>query len=269
MIIPLREGASQEAIHGHETFLSDLPVARNIRLIRNVTAPSLTVYTPEPSAATRTGVILCPGGSFHTLPHWDDPEINGIARRLTEHGLTVFVLRYRLAPTPRTDEEFMRLASASAIMDAVKAQSRVTRDDPFQALRIIRERASTWGLDPERVGMMGFSAGGLLTTCAATGYDAATRPAFAAPIYGTAFDEYTVPTDAPPLFIAFASDDEGIGVVPRCLGLYSAWQTAGHPVEMHVYAQGGHGFAAAPPELPCGTWMDRYLHWLRSLGFLS
>ncbi|MEU8251052.1 hypothetical protein [Nonomuraea sp. NPDC048916] len=78
-----------------------------------------------------------------------------------------------------------------------------------------------------------------------------------------------MPPDAPPLFIAFASDDEGIGVVPGNLALYAAWQAAGHPVEMHVYAQGGHAFAAAPPDLPCGTWMDRYVDWLRSLGLLG
>ncbi|WP_336204355.1 alpha/beta hydrolase [Nonomuraea sp. LPB2021202275-12-8] len=79
-------------------------------------------------------------------------------------------------------------------MDAVKAQSRVARDDGLQALRAVRERASAWGVDPGRVGMTGFSAGGLLTIHAATGYDAATRPAFAAPIYGGVFDEYTVPS---------------------------------------------------------------------------
>ncbi|MEU8251051.1 hypothetical protein [Nonomuraea sp. NPDC048916] len=154
-IIPLWEDSTQEAIHGHETFLQEIPAARNVRLIRNVTAPSLTVYTPDPSVAARTGVILCPGGSFHTLPHWEDLEINGVAGRLAGHGLTVFVLRYRLAPTPRADEEFMRLASSSPIMDAVKAQSRVARDDAFQALRVVRERASAWGVDPGRVGMTG------------------------------------------------------------------------------------------------------------------
>jgi acetyl esterase/lipase len=265
---PLREGASQEALLGHETFLLEITKAGKLRMIRNVRAPSLTVHTPDPSVATGTGVILCPGGSFATLPHWDDPEIDGVVRRLTEPGLTVFVLRYRLMPTPRDDGAFGRMAM-NGIMDAIKTQARVAKEDALLAMRVVRERAATWGVDPRRIGITGFSAGGLLATVTATGYDADTRPDFAASIYGPSFDPYTVPPDAPPLFIAFASDDVGEGVVSSCLALYAAWHAAGRSAEMHVYATGGHRFAADPPGPPGSAWTDRYLDWLGHAGFLG
>ncbi|MFI7127132.1 alpha/beta hydrolase [Nonomuraea sp. NPDC050153] len=267
-LIPLWEGASQEALLGHETFLPEITTTGKLRLIRNVRAPSLTVHTPDPSVATGTGVILCPGGSFATLPHWDDPEIDGIVRRLTEPGLTVFLLRYHLMPTPRDDGEFVR-AIMSGTMDPIKAHARVAENDAFLAMRVVRERAASWAVDPWRVGIMGFSAGGLLTIVAATGYDADTRPDFAAPIYGTCFDPYTVPPDAPPLFVSFAGDDVGEGVVSSGLALYTAWHEAGRPAELHAYAEGGHRFASAPPGLPSSAWTDRFLDWLGHAGFLG
>lgn len=118
-------------------------------------------------------------------------------------------------------------------------------------------------LGPEAHGRDGLLSGRLLTVKAATGYDASTHPDFAAPIYAAVFDAYTGPEDAPPLIIAFASDDVGITVVPGALALYAAWQSAGRPVEMHAYAEGGHTFAAAEPDLPSGYWMSHFAAWLR------
>ncbi|GAA2432397.1 alpha/beta hydrolase [Actinomadura vinacea] len=265
-IVPLGDEHPEHiSAYGQETVVPEIGDAENIRLTRNVTVPSLTVHAPDPSVATGTGVIVCPGGSFTTLTHGTGSEI---ANRLTEHGLTVFVLRYRLLPTPREDEEFLGTWASNVNMDAIESQSRVAKDDAFRAVRVVRERASAWGVDPARVGMLGFSSGGLLTIGAATGRDAAGRPDFAAPIYAPVFDDYAVPADAPPLFVAFASDDEGMTVVPANLALYDAWRAADRSVEMHVYAEGGHAFVWRKRGLPCDTWMDRYLEWLRSQGFL-
>ncbi|MFI9839557.1 alpha/beta hydrolase [Nonomuraea sp. NPDC051941] len=152
-------------------------------------------------------------------------------------------------------------------MDAIKTYARVAKDDALLAMRVVRERAATWGVDPRRIGIMGFSAGGLLTTVTATGYDADTRPGFAAAIYGTSFEPYTVPPDAPPLFIAFAGDDVGEGVVSSGLALYAAWHAAGHPAEMHVYATGGHRFAGAPPGPPSSSWTGPVSRLARPGGF--
>src|SRR6266702_606686 len=109
-----------------------------------------------------------------------------------------------------------------------------------QAMKVVRQPASQWGLAPARIGMIGFSAGGRVTVGVALEHDAESRPNFAAPIYGALWEDLAVPADAPPLFIALANDDE-LAVDPG-IALYCAWRAAGHPVELHIYAQGGHGF---------------------------
>jgi acetyl esterase/lipase len=267
-IIPLWDdpvAPAQESPYGQETILREVADAKNVRTIRNVAVPSLSIHVPEPSAATGAGVIVCPGGSFATLTQGTGADI---ADRLAGHGLTAFVLRYRLLPTPRDDEEFVRGWQSHFSMDALRSQSRIATADALRAVHVVRERAASWGVDPNRLGMLGFSAGGLLSIGAATGYDAADRPDFAAPIYGPVFDDYAVPADAPPLFIAFATDDEAATVVPANLALYDSWRSAGRSVEMHVYAEGGHAFGWRHRDLPCDTWMDRYLEWLGAMGFL-
>ncbi|MEU6037253.1 alpha/beta hydrolase [Actinomadura sp. NPDC047616] len=258
MIIPLWQ-EPHEASHGQETVVPEIGGAKDVRLVRNVTVPSLTVHAPAPSTATGTGVIVCPGGSFATLTHGTG---TAVATRLAEHGLTAFVLRYRLLPTPEDDDEFLHSWSTAVSMEALEAQSRIAKADALDAVRVVREQSSTWDID--RIGIMGFSAGGLLTVHAATGYSPESRPDFAVPVYAAVFDDYTVPADAPPLFLAFASDDEGPNVVESNLSLYSAWRAAGRSVEMHVYAEGGHSFGWRLRGLPCDTWLDRCLDWLHS-----
>ena len=113
---------------------------------------------------------------------------------------------------------------------------------------------------------MGFSAGGRVTAGVALEHDAQSRPDFAAPIYGALWEDITVPADAPPLFMALANDDE-LAVEPG-LALYSAWRAAGHPVELHIYAQGGHGFGMRKQGLPADHWIDRFGEWLQVQGFV-
>ena len=109
-----------------------------------------------------------------------------------------------------------------------------------QAMKVVRQPASQWGLAPARIGMIGFSAGGRVTVGVALEHDAESRPNFAAPIYGALWEDLAVPADAPPLFIALANDDE-LAVDPG-VALYCAWRAPGQSVELHIYAQGGHGF---------------------------
>ncbi|WP_329405770.1 alpha/beta hydrolase [Nocardia vinacea] len=246
------------APYGQLTVIPEVQGHRNLRVIRNVTRPALTVHRPDPTRATGTAVIVCPGGSFMTLTHTGSQ----IAEQLAGQGITAFVLRYRLLPTPIPDEEF--LGHWGHDMEEIKTHSRVAVTDAKLAVRIVRERAAEENLDPHRIGILGFSAGGLLTLAAATDYDTATRPDFAAPIYPAIWHDYRVPPDAPPLFLCFAADDQGENVVEENLALHRNWLAAGHSVEMHVYDRGGHGFAEGPQGLPCDTWLDRYLDWLRS-----
>ncbi|RDI53299.1 alpha/beta hydrolase [Nocardia mexicana] len=249
--------------YGQHTVVPEIQGRRNLGMIRNVTRPALVVHRPAAARATGTGVIVCPGGSFATLT--DTGTV--IAKQLAAQGITAFVLRYRVLPTPVRDEDFLRQWATVATMADIEAQSHVAVADGSQAVRLVREQAARWRLDPERIGILGTSAGGLVTLAAATGYDPRSRPDFAAPIYPATWHEYRVPDDAPPLFLCLAADDEGDGVLEGNLALHRNWLAAGRPVEMHVYERGGHGFAEGPRGLPCDTWLDRFLDWLRMHEF--
>jgi acetyl esterase/lipase len=131
--------------------------------------------------------------------------------------------------------------------------------DGLQAIKVVREHAGDWGIKPDRIGIMGFSSGGVVATGVATEHDAASRPNFAASLYGPVLGSVKVPKDAPPVFICCASDDPL--VPPRdSIRLYSAWNAAGKSAELHIYAKGGHGFGGQG--LPSDTWIDRFGDWL-------
>jgi acetyl esterase/lipase len=240
----------------------------DIRIVRNVSRPTLTVFLPDPAIATGTGVIVCPGGAFHFLAI--DHEGYAVAEWLTARGIAAFVLKYRVQPTAPDDTVFaqelaarmsgdpaVRRESMRAIMQQIGAMGAA---DAEQAIKLVRTHAADWGVDPARIGLMGFSAGARITTTLALHYTAETRPSFAAPIYGGLWQEIQPQADAPPLFIALTSDDAM--AVEGALPLYSAWRTAGHPVEMHIYAAGGHGFGLRKQGLPVDSWIERFGEWL-------
>lgn len=242
------------------------PRWENSRLVRNVSQPTLTVFLPDQEVANGTGIVVCPGGAFHFL--MVDKEGTEVAAWLNARGVAVFVLRYRVFPTADDDAEFLRIAEdplpRRANMDRVWAHSVA---DGLQAIRTVRAQADRFGVDPGRLGMMGFSAGGAVTAGAASGYtDAASRPSFAAPIYAV-WREQSVPADAPPLFLAHASDDPLVSPL-ESVKLYTAWQQAGRRAELHLYVAGGHGFALWPQGLPADTWIDCFWAWLHAEGFV-
>jgi acetyl esterase/lipase len=135
-------------------------------------------------------------------------------------------------------------------------------------MKVVRGRGAEWGIDSDRIGIMGFSAGARVTAGVVHEYDAESRPNFAAPIYGALWEEINVPADAPPLFIAVANDDELVGVGPS-VALYTAWRAAHHPVELLIYAQGGHGFGMRKQDLPVDHWIDCFGEWLQVQGFMG
>jgi acetyl esterase/lipase len=235
------------------------------RLVRNISRPTLTVYLPDPAIATGTAVISCPGGAFHFL--MIDKEGTEVARWLNALGVAVFVLKYRVYPTSDSDEEFLQIAENMEphVPNMRKVWPMVVADG-LQAVRAVRQNAARYGLSPERIGIMGFSAGGFVTAGTATEYDAESRPSFAAPIYAV-WQQRPVPADAPPLFLVTAGDDPLVDA-QNSIALYSAWKAAGHRAELHVYAEGGHGFALNPQGLPVDTWTDRFWDWLRAEGFV-
>lgn len=228
-----------------------------LRRVSNVTRPTLQIFLPDSSVANGTGIVICPGGGFTHLSI--ESEGTEVARYLNTIGVAGFVLKYRVARTGDPDEKAGAAGRRKEAMAFGVA-------DTAQAMRVARAHAAEWHIAPDRLGLMGFSAGGYTTASVALQHDGDTRPAFAAPIYPAAPEDLTVPADAPPLFLLQANDDRLIGNTIR---LYTAWKSANIPVEMHVYARGGHGFGMRKQNLPSDTWYERFRDWLASQSLLK
>lgn len=234
--------------------------------VSNIHFPTLTVYLPPKDKATGVGIIVCPGGGHRNLVM--QKEGYDIAGWLSARGIAAFVIKNRLAnddatpagtPQPYTVER-------DALADAQRA------------IRLVRSRASEWGIDPTKVGIMGFSAGGELTGCAAMHPDAGNpnaadpidrldaRPAFQGLIYPGQSQKIKPVKGAPPAFLCCGADDrpdisEGVAKV------YLLFKQAGVPVEMHIYAGIGHGFGLRPG--PSVGWPDRFREWLVNQKFID
>lgn len=268
-VIPLWPGPAPGSEDWTHTEQDGLNRWDGFRLTRNVTTPTLTVFRPDPARANGTAMIVAPGGGFHFLSM--ETEGTMMARWLADQGVTAFVLKYRLVPTEADDEAFwaqvVRLFSGDRSAQASMAQVQpLAIEDGRQAVRLVRQQAATWGIDPHRIGLMGFSAGGMVTTGVALAHEVDSRPDFIAPIYGAPFEAFTVPADAPPMFALVASDDPLLAT--QCVTLYQAWKAAGKDAELHVYAKGGHGFGLKKQNLPVDTWPDRLGDWMRTQGWI-
>ncbi|WP_295925666.1 alpha/beta hydrolase [uncultured Xanthomonas sp.] len=243
-------------------------------LIYDVSVPTLELYRPAPGRANGTAMIVAPGGGFVALGYTYGGT--DVARALASHGITAFVLKYR---TIRSGNGPMRMPAVHLKeMDLVIARANSGTpvemppfagephaiEDGARALAIVRQRAGEWGIDPKRIGFIGFSSGAYLAVDLAVG-SKASRPDFVALIYGGL--RTPVPADAPPAFIAGASDDEYQPHDP--ILLYSAWRKAGAAAEMHLYEHGGHGFDLRPKGTPSDHWFDEFIWWMQAHGLLD
>jgi acetyl esterase/lipase len=242
----------------------------NTQVVTNVSQPTLTVYAPAAGTANGTAVIIAPGGAFHALSI--NSEGRDVARWLNARGVTAFVLKYRLVPTGEdgVKEVMTKLSNLKKLDEDNAALVPLAIADGLAAVAYVRKHAADFGVAPTRVGFMGFSAGGTVTAAVATQYTAESRPDFAAPIYAYlgALKDVAVPKDAPPLFVAAATDDQ-LGLAPDSVTLYGKWLAAAKPVELHMYSKGGHGFGMRKQNLPSDTWIDRFGEWLQVQGLLK
>jgi len=232
-------------------------------VVSNINSPSITLYIPAAGKATGAAVVVMPGGGHVEL--WIDHEGYRVAEWLSDHGVAAFVLKYRLAHAPGSTYTI----EGDELHDAQRA------------IRLIRSRAVEWGVDPNRIGVMGFSAGGELAALAATRSDAgnaaapdpidrqSSKLAFQALIYPGLPKNMPISKDTPPAFLACGADDrpnisEG---VPE---LYLAMKRAGASAELHVFGGVGHGFGMRSTNIGNMTmWPDLFYGWLGTSGFLK
>lgn len=260
---PLPQAKAQESWHSQY----------GSRFVRNVTVATLTPFLPDASNASGAAVIVAPGGGFRTLSM--DNEGWDVAKALAKQGIAAFVLKYRLNQTPADmaafEQEMAQMFSGTARRpprpDPAEMATRLAPqlEDSNAAFALIRKRATEWKVDPDRIGMIGFSAGAMLTIATTlVGKDA--KPAFIANIYGP-LAEVKVPADAPPLFVALAADDPFFA--NGDFGLVKNWQLAKKPVEFHFYEQGGHGFGMYPKDTTSTGWFNAFSSWLKMHGMMQ
>jgi dienelactone hydrolase len=238
---------------------------------RNVTEAVLIPVLPPAGKATGAGVVVAPGGAFRTLAM--DSEGYVIAKWLADHGIAAFVLKYRLVPTAPNPSQFIR--EFSEVMKGAPAGPGERRkvpipqfaiDDGIAAVRLVRTRAKEFGVDPARVGMMGFSAGAVTTIRVALQANPDSMPAFIAPVYPS-MDPVQAPEAAPPMFAVMATDDGLYG--RQGYGLIESWAQTGKKVEFHAFQRGGHGFGGGKPGTTSDGWLELFRRWLDMNGFLG
>ena len=225
-------------------------------VVMNVVKPTLTAYLPEHSRATGAGVIIAPGGAFVALA--TSLEGTELARWLQQRGVAAFLLKYRTVEkkTDGIPQMDMDTAGRYGIADGI------------QALKVVRAHAPALGLDRNRIGMIGFSAGAMVTSAAMLQRDPVYRPSFAALIYGAPFGKMpAIPAGLPPVFMAWAKDDP-VALAP-VVKFHDALVAAHEPPETHVYTKGGHGFGMKKQGTDSHHWIDDYELWLRARGVMS
>ena len=251
------------------------------RVVRNVTQPTLTPVLPPLEKRSGAAVIVVPGGGYTLL----QMDIEGwtMAHWLADHGIAAFVLKYRLRQTPPDEDEFtaalnQEIAGQNGSTPAPPdLDAPVAIEDTIAAVRSIRGDSAKWGIDPSRVGMIGFSAGAMTVMGAVIKAAPADLPNFFGYIYGPmdarsissqygVEGSFTVPANAPPIFAALAMNDPAFG--GKGFALVDSWNKAGRPVELHAYQRGGHAFGVGLPGTTSTMVMPEFLAWMQSNGFI-
>lgn len=245
-------------------------------MARNITKATLTPFLPKPGTANGAAVIVAPGGGFRWLSMGNEGW--EVAQALADKGIAAFVLKYRLYPTAESLDSFSAWmnrprTTTSANSDTLKTATPSLPPeidlsnqlaDAEAAYTMILKRAKEWGVDTNRIGMIGFSAGAGLTMYS-TLHSKTMKLAFIGPIYG-GMGPVEVPKYAPPMFNVIASDDF---LFRGQFGVIDSWYKAGIPVEFHLYQNGGHGFGLGNPNRTSNRWFDAFIYWLQVNGFLK
>jgi acetyl esterase/lipase len=229
---------------------------------QNIVRPVLLYYPAERSSAVGTAMIVAPGGGFRTLMM--SYEGVDVAKRLNQMGVDAFVLKYRTTYVG-PDAPATGRGPAATGPQAGQNVREMAGADGQQAVRLVRQRAAEFGVLPNRIGIIGYSAGGEVVLSTVYGPTEG-RPDFAAPIYAAGANSNPPPAGAPPLFIAVAGDDQTVGF-QGSIDLFAAWRKAGVPAELYVFQTGAHGFVKKGGG--ADHYLDRLEEWLRLNGWLA
>ena len=270
-VIQLYNGKPSGSEHWNWEENDDSKNMFNTRVVYNVVQPTLTAYIPAASVANGTAVIIAPGGAFHTLSI--ESEGIDVAKWLNAKGVAAFVLKYRLVHSVTDDpvaELMQKMGDFKKLDQENDSVVTMAIADGLKAIEYVRTHAAEYNINPKRIGIMGFSAGGTVTMGTVFNYTTGSRPDFAAPVYAytNALKNQTIPADAPPLFICAASDDQ-LGMATMSSNLYTAWINAKKEAELHMYLKGGHGFGMRKQGFPTDTWIERFGDWLGLRGLLA
>ncbi len=266
-VIPLPQSipANSEAIRVEESVIIASP---NKRIVYNVVKPSL-LYYPAKNNISGTSVIIAPGGALQIISI--DNEGVEVAKYLNDHGVDAFVLKYSLVRTVNNaftelNENFFKTEDKRDSM--ISTIIPYAMKDGLAAISHVRKNAAEYGLNPDRIGFMGFSAGGTVALSVVYNCNEENRPNFIAPIYSWIGEiEGKVPQEKTPAFIVVANDDH-LNLVPQSIKTFDRWKAANQSVELLVYSRGGHGFGADKNYNPADGWMQSFIDWLGGEGFL-
>lgn len=264
-----------------ETEITDL--FGNERYIMNVVDPTLTVYRPVESRNTGAAMVVCPGGGYRMLSI--DSEGTNVAQWLASHGITAFVLRYRLVNTGDSPDEIkaniMNMftavegsgdaqVKAREKMNLVAKESDMVRkmagDDGRKAIEYVRKNADKYGIDPEKIGIIGFSAGSGVCLEVCFNHTDASRPNLVAPIYGGR-EESQPPVDAAPLFACSPQYDVSPGQTG--FNLYKLWCDNNLPAEIHYFTDCRHGYGLKYDGASVNIWIELLYNFMKSVKFID
>ena len=264
------EGPPDKAIvHSQAEKIENRDIGQNEfglnRAVFNVGRPSFQVFRAPDNGTLSPAVLIFPGGGFQRLAI--DKEGYDVARMLNSAGVTAVVVKYRTRPAEAQ-------ATSPEVLDAIMSDGR-------QAVRIVRRRAAEWGIDPQKIGVMGFSAGGRLSITISTTFDTgkadaadplqriSSRPDFAGLVYPGVPDDINsaVTAGTPPIFLINGGEDE-VTPAAKSVSLFQALRQAGVRAELHIFTLGGHGFGLGGPGEAVASWPGRFIDWLREIGML-
>ncbi len=246
---------------GEKTYFSKL---WSTEVVTNVSIPTMQVFRPE--NPNGTSVIVAPGGGLYALSI--NSEGNSVAQWLNEKGITAFVLKYRLVPT---GEDGVQEITDDATKNLERMVNRVNQVIPYSiadglaAVKYVRENATKFNIATNKIGFMGFSAGGAVTMGVAYNYVKTNRPDFLVPVYPwtSVYPVQEAPEDAPPMLIICASDDP-LDLAPGSIELYTSWFQANKSVALQMFSKGGHGFGMKKQGLPSDNWIQRFHNWAQA-----